>query len=315
METGVITNSPLALQAARYALAVWGWPEGRDLAPELHGPLPDAQTARTLLEASHRDEVHPNWQLIHKSWLLRALDAGSPTIRRLVSELGPPQVQFLLQNDDGSSLEGLRRIGAPHPEIARCVLDLWCERLVAGPPPNSDDGPVIHSLADRDRARQARRLFLVGLFKQADLLRLTSRHIDPRHMARLKLADLALFMDRYQDVEVLDPMLMETALSNLAACKDWSTPELIRFGMSSHACLLGFEDRHRARWVIQSLPYPLAKNLRVGMEEVSCWSAPLREATRRWENDLLQTAQQQVDREFSVAANPQAPPLSQPGKA
>ena len=85
--------------------------------------------------------------------------------------------------------------------------------------------------------------------------------------------------------------------------------------MASHARLLAFEDRHRARWVIQSLPYPLAKTLRMGMEEISRWSAPLREAVRRWDEDLLQAAQNQVDLEFAPLEGPRTPTPPTPGKA
>ena len=88
-----------------------------------------------------RAEATADLGWIHPTWLIRALQDESPTVRAVVAAHGPPIVRrALLASGVAADFDH-----DPHPEALAWVSALWTERLVGGAF-EADDPPAIVAL-------------------------------------------------------------------------------------------------------------------------------------------------------------------------
>ncbi|QEH37978.1 hypothetical protein OJF2_65740 [Aquisphaera giovannonii] len=222
----------------RLSALAWG-PSGMDAGRER------AASALRRLRAAHRAQARPDLGRVHPSWLERALQDESPSVRRLVRDGGPAR-----------------------SEAAAWALALWTERLVGGEPPDPSEPAAILALAGLPPSGLYRLVVLAGIAKVA----LAG---DPRGMLAGRPAWAARgdwFASRLggalgegegrprawaaRDIEA-SPRAAARTVAEAGPRRG-----LASLGLVTLARLLSACDPHRVRWALQHVPYPVAKRLR-----------------------------------------------------
>lgn len=274
------------------AVAAWGLPDparaASRLAPELRARLsaparPSGSQEGGIIErllAAHRTQIRPDLSRLHPSWFVRALKDETEAIRVTVGRVAEPEVRIAV----AASLPADSPDTRPNAEAVAWSLGLWRERLVGDVATASDDPPVVASLTSGGDRGQARAFLSLGLAKAAYLgdevgepdawpPKLAHRLIETRH--RLEALERT-------------PERLEQARRDLGTADEFRSPHgLTRIGLLSVARLLASMDPYRLRWVLQHLPYPVARQIRAAIEAPAFLGA---EELAAWERELWQRA-------------------------
>ncbi|APW62189.1 hypothetical protein [Paludisphaera borealis] len=269
MNPGDNPDHASAAAGLAFAAAVQAWgPPGE--APGRAVGEPGA--ADEWLRRMHRDEATVDFDWIHPTWLLRALQDESPAVRAVVAAHGPSVVRRALLASGGVPTPDR----APHPEVLDWISALWTERLVGGAAERADDPPAIVALARPSPLEGYRLWWTVGLVKS-----LLARGPDDAAAERA-----GWVFDR------LGPPPPETRdwarrdLETVAKARVSGRRRTALLGLVTLARLLADCEPFRVRWALQHLPYPIVKRVRTLMP-----SAPKRAAAvSRLESLILRTA-------------------------
>ncbi len=274
-----VLNADLALVCC---LAAWGpavqgaasascrrwlagdWRQRLDDATSGHEPR-RPEHALSLLRRAHADQCHANPAEIHPSWWSRALQGESPAVQSLVARLGPPEVRAAVRQQSGDMIDtsGLR---PPDAQAAEWVLSLWTERLVGGEAAQPDEPPAIVALA---------------MLAPRELYALC--HAAGQAKAVLAGDPEALVSGRARDrqrAEWFAARPMDRSGTEPAALRAWAARDLqmtrpapgggkrrrlAALGLNTLARLLSACEPYRVRWVLQHVPYAIAKRIRSTM--------------------------------------------------
>jgi hypothetical protein len=255
-------------------------------------PDPPAPPAESLdrLRVEHQAHARPDLPRIHPSWWVRALQDESATVRRAVTAYGPEPIRERLRNELELSRDEVVPTADPHPDAVSCVLALWSEPLVGGPPLREDDPPIVAALAGLGRAQVTLLISLAGLAKLAAIPDAAA----PSPATDRVVARLDALRASWQD---LDPRLVQVARLDLARSEGQHLANLPRLGLITVGRLLGGCEPQRARWALQHLPYPIAKMLRPHMGEPSHLLDP--DTLTTWESRVLAMALERLDVELA----------------
>jgi hypothetical protein len=225
-----------------------GW-QGRLMADE-RGPIASSpDQALRCLRDSLQAQAHPDQAHVHPSWLNRARQEESPAVQRALESEAPDRVV--------------------DAEISGWIQVLSTERLVGGEPVGLDDPPVIRAMAG---------LPLRGLFRLVHAI----------GQAKLALAEGPDDgWPRPQSDRDRHEWYRESLIPQLGGdeprLRQWAQTELQRssssepdpqrgrafLGLMTLARLLSVCEPFRARWVLQHLPYSIAKRFRSIMSSSS----------------------------------------------
>jgi hypothetical protein len=305
----VTPPSSTAQRALRRAARLWGatartWDhvEPSWLARILAGPEPDPTpaAAREALARAHATTARPDFGRVHPSWIERATRGESAAVlRTLLDHAPPPVAQALRAAFAPGAGEPAAPTQPPHPAIVACVLALWSERLVGGQPDPATDPLVVTVLTGSGRADLVRLLALIPLVKHAYLpAAVADPSWPPRDTDRFGAFQAAWRGEN-------EPALVEIALRDLAepagAGDDAGGPILV--GLVTLARLLEGIDPHRVRWVLQHLPYGIARYLR-GRRMTAGAPSSGRAALAAWEGRVLRLARDRLRLEREQEAPP-----------
>ena len=259
--------------ATALAFTVWGLPAGEStwdlFTPSLRRRLSRAWSARSLdadqardrLATEHVAESQPDLaRRIHVSWWVRALREESPAVQRAVVRSLPSDAtrQIIAR---ALNLDPIDVTQAQHTHRV-AALDLWTDRLVGGLPRSGEDPAVVTTLTALEPCRLYRIVHQAALVKRAAV-----RGDDPIHNAA-------------------DPQFLRVAEPDIEAHPHEDRRSTARLGLVTIGRLLTDVEPHRTRWVLQHLPYPIAKVIRAERE----WMNPLPSAWLRGEQKVLQQA-------------------------
>ncbi|CAN5711474.1 hypothetical protein BH23PLA1_BH23PLA1_17390 [soil metagenome] len=250
----------------------------------------DAAEARAILRGEHAAEARPDPGHIHETWWFRALERESPAVQRTVAAHAPEPMASALRRHYQLSEADLRPDRPPHAEAVRWALAFWSERLVGGPESRPNDPPVITALTRLDRRHLRRLVVDCGLAKLAC--------VGPTPEA-LRGRDRLRFEHFQSLFPELDPRLIRLARQDLADRGD--TPnrrDPARLGLLTFGRLLTTVEPFRARWALQHLPYPIARQTRVrlGRRDADLSAQDL----IHWEERIFQAASGCLDQDRSV---------------
>ena len=263
-----VTPSEPSNAAILDAAAAWGGPEappilarlGRQGARTRIEAIADREPGRSLddLRDARAAQAGPDLDRVHPSWLVRALVEESPSVRRaVVATIAEPTRSRLLA---GLGLE-VAATDADHPadpEAVAIALGLWTERLVGDLPPRPDDPIAIRALSTLEPVGLYRLARLTALAKRSTLPGVDSEPFGPRDRARAnRLA--------HEAGSPPDPRMIELAAADWKGSGPAGRHRLAGLGLASLARVLSGVDPYRARWAIQHIPYPIAKQLRWAM--------------------------------------------------
>jgi hypothetical protein len=245
------------------AAAVWGDPDDGPwdrFRPDRARSLRESWNARPggdardRLRRGHEAQVTPDLARVHVTWWTRALRAEPLSVRAALLPSLPA--------GDGPALRADLKVapgeGEPSkpadPLALRVAQALWRERLVGDLPERPDDPPVVVALTRFDARATTRLIRTAGLAKWS----VSSRPLgveDPKTAGRSR--DLAGLVGEP------DPRLSELANRDVRPYETADAKALIALGQTTIARLLQTADPYRLRWVLQHLPYPVARQLRV----------------------------------------------------
>ena len=244
------------------AAAVWGDSDGclwYVFQPDRARALRDAWKARPggdprdRLRRGHEAQATPDLARVHVTWWTRALKDEPLSVRAVVLRSLP--------SGDGPALRADLRI-APgdaepsqpaDPLALRVAQALWRERLVGDLPERPDDPPVVVALTRFDARATTRLIQAAGLAKWSASS--GPPGVDPPRTAGRAGALRALLGES-------DPRLTELADRDVRPFEAADPKALLALGQTTIARLLQTADPYRGRWVLQHLPYPVARQLR-----------------------------------------------------
>jgi hypothetical protein len=281
------------------AVAAWGgnntarlWvrfsPVWRDRLAKVPPQRIDPETARKGLSRVHAATARADPKRVHPSWYVRALQEESAAVRLAVVAASAEPLRTALRTGLGLSDDDVKPERPPHPVVVRWAQSLWTERLVGGPPPSPADEPVVSIFAGLPNA-DARDQFaaVVGLAKWAFALSAPGVPGDFESRHPLEPADRER-VDAFRAVwGQADPRLGHVAHLDLSAAES-STPFLSKLGLVTIARLLSAVEATRTRWVLQHLPYDVAKFVR-SKTSLANITVP-RRAVLEWEGKILKAA-------------------------
>ena len=221
---------------------------GPGLAPWHVDAAGDPSTALQALRQARDDEAHIDPNRVHPTWWVRALQDETPAVRRAVVDDAPPRARGVILQGLGLAEADLTTAHPADPGATAVARALWSERLVGGPPPGPDDPPVAHALAGEGRRLQ-RLAAALGAAKLAAAGREAPSWLRDDQRRAFDLA--------HTNKYTLAPEFL--ALSALDADETLGLPLLGFIGLGR---LLRPLPARRARWLLQHLPYPLAKFVR-----------------------------------------------------
>ena len=226
---------------ARLGPALVDWMVGTRDHVETSSPLEALRRLRV-------DEARVDPDRVHPSWWVRALQDEAPAVRRAVADGAPPGARALVLQGLGLAEADLVPAHPPDPGALAVARALWSERLAGGPPPGPDDPPVAHALAG-----EGRRLQRLAAALGAGKLAVAGREAP----SWLREGQRAVFDLSTSNRDNFTPEFVE--LSALDVGENLGLPLLGFIGLGR---LLRPLPPRRARWLLQHLPYPLAKFVR-----------------------------------------------------
>lgn len=253
----------------------------------------DSQAAREALARDQADEARPDPDRIHSSWWQRALQEESPAVQAAVLEHVSEPLRSILHEGQEPEAPRLSASLAPHPEALQWALALWSERLVGGSAVTEGDPMVVAILTQRDSRELARWIASVALAKWSFVLAAGGEpiQVDPFQLLKPRqLERLGRFRDHWKAPDPRAARLGRLDLEHHV--KGDASEGLQKLGLVTFARLLAELDPHRLRWVLQHLPYPVARFLRsrtglrtpfIHGRELVAWEESLFQAAR----DLL----------------------------
>lgn len=251
--------------AAWLSARAWGGRPWDRLAPSWRGRLlarprdeaPSRDEARATLRADHQAHAALDFDRVHHSWLVRALQGELPAVRRAVVARLDATLRDDLRNALAIPPDDLDPPLEPLAEALDVAGALWTERLVGGPEHLPDDPPVIQALA---QVRGRSLTHLVGLCALAKRAYLQHDDdlpgLDPhaqRHLEAMRAG--WQHFQRSTGLELL-------ARHDLRGNPGVTARDLARIGLLTPGRLLATADPIRTRWALQHLPYAVAKPLR-----------------------------------------------------
>lgn len=218
----------------------------------------EPEGARASLRRAHAAGARPDPAHVHPSWWIRALKGESPAVVRAVAAHAPPAMAEVLRRDLFLDAEDLRPDRPPHPEALQWALALWTERFVGGPAALPEDPPVIAALTGLGPHELYRLVHVTGLAKRSYGLK-TPQAGDPHPPGPRDLVRLARFRRLWGRK---DPRLDRIANWDMDETADVVDQMLSPLGLITVGRLLAVVEPHRTRWVLQHLPYAVARWLR-----------------------------------------------------
>lgn len=257
---------PRADQTLLKALAVWGpgqggesgfwarfepaWP--RRLAhARASQPPASRQEALKALTALHGWQARPDARHVHPSWWVRAVQDESPAVRATVAREASEEVKTSLAGHEPFPAPGF----PPLPEAVAWALSLWQERLVGDEPVSAEDRAEVKELVTFSETELTGRLMLLGLAKQAYAAG-DSAAIPERLLSRYRRAAAAWGESR-EESPLRQARRDAQAVAHLSALQ-----AMARLGIATLARLLQDLEPYRFRWVLQHLPYSVARQVR-----------------------------------------------------
>jgi hypothetical protein len=263
-------------------------PEWRQRLESAEGVDQKPEDARSVLARDHIASLRPDSQRVHPSWYVRALQDESPAIRLAVARNSAEPIAGALRAGLGLSDADLAADHPTHPEALRWALSLWAERLVGGPPPGPDDEPVVALFAGLDDSPARERFAsLLALAKWGYAMAAPGLPPDFESRHPLKPPDRLRLDDFRAAWGDADPRLAHLALLDLSSSEALS-PFLPRLGLVTIARLLSGVEATRVRWLLQHLPYDVAKYMRARMNLSNAF-VPRRILTA-WEGEIFRAA-------------------------
>jgi hypothetical protein len=263
----------------------------------------DADAALDALRREHAAGARPDPARVHASWWARALQEESPAVRHAVAASAPESIRRELGLEPG----GPNGAGRAIPEAVRYALSLWSERLVGGPPPGVDDTPVVRAMTGLPPRSVARLVGAVALAKWAYATSVEGP--PPKAEARRALTGrrrslLESFRGRWPSP---DKRAAQLARLDLDHHVDGKKDDLQKLGLVTLSRLLAVVEPQRTRWVLQHVPYHVAKFMRsrTGLKTPHIAGAELVE----WEQSLFDAA---WDRLHAEGRLPASPPQGEP---
>jgi hypothetical protein len=262
-----------------------------------------SRSARDGLRRDHEASTRPDPARIHPSWYVRALRPESAAVRMAVATHASPAIREALRGDPGWEGDGTRPVHSPDPVALGWALALWAERLVGDVPGRADDPPAVVALT-RLRPRDLARLVAAcGQAKHAFAIEghgpsgADEERVRMTAVGRVRLG----FFRRL--IGAADPRLVPAARADLGAIGPDPRRGHSRLGLLSFGRLLALSEPHRARWAIQHIPYPIAREMREKGEP----PLPPR-ALEAWESWILEAAWARLLAEGRLERPPGGPP-------
>jgi len=260
------------------------WPAASRATPE---------AAWDELRRDHAASSRPDPARVHPSWFVRALKTESPAVRRAVAAHAPGPIGEALRRGLGLSAADLAPDRPADPEALRWTLAFWTERLVGDVASRPDDPPVVVALARLAPRDLARLVKVTGLAKLAFLPAAEGGEGWMSTVDRVRLGYLRRHVGR------ADPRLVAAARSDLGALGPDPKRRRARLGLVTFGRLLAMAEPHRARWAVQHVPYPVARQMR------ALDTPPLgRRALASWEAWVLEAAWARLLREGWLSGGP-----------
>jgi len=232
---------------------------------------------------------------VHPSWFARILEAESPAIRRLVATQAPEPIRTAVRARLAASDEAIPSQGElsspANPEAVAWALTLWTERLVGDVPESPDDPPIILALSRFSMRDLARLVRVVGQVKYAFAVEGPGPDPGDEAQARVIATDRVRIAYFRRVIGRADPRLIPIARGDFASVQADRRRKYAYLGLITVARLLKAVEARRARWAIQHVPYPIARQIGAlgGSDLLGTTGLPLR-AIRAWESWIFEAA-------------------------
>jgi hypothetical protein len=249
---------------------------------EQSGDRVDSNLALDRLRQMHVDSVRVELGQVHPTWLVRALQEESPSVKRLVTASVPASLTDSLQAGLLLDSQDLMTERPVQPIIREWVMGLWTERLVGGEQARDDDVPALFVIC-RLMARAAYRLCrMAGVAK----LIVAMERLEGRRSNQLDGLREEWFHGR---LDTLDPEFQARARADALLIARMRLPRRLhaaRLGLFTLARLLADCEPFRLRWALQHWPYPIVKLTRSLMADATSRTP----GVLRGESQLLKSA-------------------------
>jgi hypothetical protein len=230
----------------------------------------------------HVSSVRVELGQVHPTWLVRALQEESPSVKRLVTASVPESLANSLQAGLLLDSQDLMTERPVPPILREWVMGLWTERLVGGEQARDDDPPALAAIC-RLPARAGYRLCrMAGVAKS--IVAAEKPEEGPMNQSE-RLRD-EWFHGR---LDPLDPEFRSRARADALLIAKMKLPRRLhaaRLGLFTLARLLADSEPFRLRWALQHWPYPIVKLTRSLMSDASSRTP----GVLRGESQLLKSA-------------------------
>jgi hypothetical protein len=242
----------------------------------------DSNGALSRLHRMHASSVRVELEQVHPSWLVRALQEESPSVKRLVTASVPESLTNSLQAGLLLDSQDLMTERPVHPVFREWVMGLWTERLVGGERARDDDLPALAAIC-RLSARAGYRLCrMAGVAKSIVAL----EKPEEGRTNQIECLRDEWFHGR---LDPLDPEFQTRARGDALLVARMKLPRRLhaaRLGLITLARLLADSEPFRLRWALQHWPYPIVKLTRSLMADPSSRTPEV----LRGESQLLKSA-------------------------
>ena len=246
---------------------------------------------QTLLR-DHQAAARFDPSRVHPSWFVRILNAESPAVRALVTARATGVIRAALDQDPHPGPASITSTNHPaHPEAVAWALTLWSERLVGDIPESPSDPPVILALTQFSWRDQYRLVRAVGQVKLAFAIEGLAPHSSDEARVRVRPTDRVRIAYFRRTIGQSDPRLIPIARRDFESITAEPSRQFAAVGLLTVARLLKGYDRHRVRWAIQHVPYPIAKRFgKLGSNENLGSTGLSPRALQVWESWILEAA-------------------------
>jgi len=242
----------------------------------------ESNEALVRLRQMHVSSVRVELEQVHPTWLVRALQEESPSVKRLVTASVPESLTNSLQAGLLLDSQDLMTERPVQPIFREWVMGLWTERLVGGERARDDDLPALAVIC-RLSARAGYRLCrMAGVAKSI----VAVEKAEEERTNRLERLRDDWFHGR---LDSLDPEFRARAHADAELISRMKLPRRLhaaRLGLFTLARLLADCEPFRLRWALQHWPYPIVKITRSLMADASSRTP----GVLRGESQLLKSA-------------------------
>lgn len=251
--------------------------------------------AMVVLREAHEFQRVCDLDRVHDSWVVRALQAETTAVRRVALESLPEQRKERLCAQLGLEWAEVSTEIPAHPEVSRWVRIAWTERLVGDQPLGPNEPKFLHVLTTWSSRKLAKLLFRIGLAKCSYAAHGLGERSGRLAVEPQEVELVAVFRDSWGE---RCAALEQVAIGDLAPLVGNSREQIARLGLITVARLLRCVSARRARWVLQHLPYHIAKLVRPHMTPGV--SAAPEASLAAWEERVFELSLQSVQPDDSA---------------